>query len=142
MSEKQPSAADYPIAETRPESVRGKRGRSLDDLTLEAVVAGDVTMDDMRITPDALLAQAQIARSVGRESLAANFERAAEMTGLPQEEVVRVYELLRPGRAASRAELNAVADQIERDYGARFLAAFVREAGDVYEKRGLFNVRF
>jgi len=135
-------AADYPVAETRPETVKGARGRSLDDLTLDAVVNGDVTMEDMRITPEALLVQAQIAQSVDRTSLAENFERAAEMTSISQEDVIKIYELLRPGRAASGDELLTAAKYLEENYDAKRLASFLREAAEVYERRGLFQVRF
>ena len=43
--------ADYPLAETRSDKIRGQRGKSLDDITLDAVMAGKVTMEDLRITP-------------------------------------------------------------------------------------------
>ncbi|MEQ8666564.1 MAG: diol dehydratase small subunit [Rhodospirillales bacterium] len=142
MSDKSPGAMDYPIAETQPDRVVGARGRSINDLTIEMVVDGDVTMEDLRITPQALLDQASIARSVGRTMLAANFERAAEMTRVPQEEVVRVYELLRPGRAASRDVLMQAAMNLRDTYGAEKLARFVEEAADVYERRGLYRQRF
>ena len=135
-------AKDYPIAETRPDEVVGARGRSINDLTIEAVVNGDVTMEDLRITPQALLAQARIARSAGRTLLAANFERAAEMTQVPQEEVMRIYELLRPGRAASQDVLTEAAAHLRSTYGAEKLARFVEEAADVYERRGLYQQRF
>ena len=85
------SAKDYPIAETRPEQILGRRKKPLDSLTLEAVIDGEVEIEDFRITPQALLQQAEIARSVGRAALASNLERASEMTKLPQSEVMEVY---------------------------------------------------
>jgi propanediol dehydratase small subunit len=136
------SAADYPVAETRPERVRGARGKTLDELTLEAAVSGDLTMEDLRITPQALLQQAQIARAVGRASLAANFERAAEMTGLPQDEVMHIYEMLRPGRAPEKLALIEAAKRLRDIHQAPRLAEFVEEAADVYHRRGLFRTRF
>ena len=77
----------------------------LTDITLDAVMAGDVTMEDLRITPEALRAQAEIARDAGRPTLALNFERAAELVDVPQDFIMQVYELLRPGRARSRQQL-------------------------------------
>ncbi len=142
MNEKSLTAKDYPIAETRPDNVVGARGRSINDLTIDAVVSGDVTMEDLRITPQALLNQANIARSVERTVLSANFARAAEMTQVPQEDVVRVYELLRPGRAASKEELLKAAAHLRETYRADRLATFVEEAADVYERRGLYRHRF
>ena len=142
MSEKKWDAADYPIAERHPENVRGARGKALADLTLEAVVSGDVTMADLTTTPEALRSQAAIARAVGREALAENFERAAEMNRLSQDDVMRLYELLRPGRAETKDELLAAARDLRDNSGAPRLAQFLEEAAAVYEKRGLFHSRF
>ncbi|WP_193176305.1 diol dehydratase small subunit [Oricola nitratireducens] len=136
------TARNYPMAEKSPERITGQRGKSLDALTLEAAANGDLHMEDLRITPAALLQQAEIARSVGRASLAENFERAAEMTRLPQDEIMRIYELLRPGRARSAAELERMAERFASEYQAHRLAAFVREAAALYERRGLFQLRF
>ena len=97
--------ADYPLAETQPQAVIGPRGKRLTDVTLDAVLAGDVTMEDLRITPAALQAQGEIARDAGRPTLAENFERAAELVAVPQDVIMRIYELLRPGRAKSRQQL-------------------------------------
>lgn len=142
MSGEKLTTADYPLAEKRPELVKGKRGKSLDEITLEALDQGQVTMDDLRITGAALLQQAQIARSAHRETLAANFERAAEMAEVPEDAIMRIYELLRPGRAKSKEDLLAAAKELRETYGAERLAAFVAEAADVYERRGLFKNRF
>lgn len=141
---KKPSltARDYPLAEKTPEHIAGQRGKSLDALTLEAAASGELQMDDLRITPTALLHQAEIARSVGRSALAENFERAAEMARLPQDEIMRVYELLRPGRAQSAAKLQVEAERLASVYEAHRLAALIREAAEVYERRGLFQHRF
>ncbi|NMM43631.1 glycerol dehydratase [Rhodospirillaceae bacterium KN72] len=142
MSDDDLQASDYPIAEKRPERVAGARGKRLEDITVDTVVSGNVTMDDLRITPAALLDQARIARSVGRAALAANFERAAEMTRIPQEDVMRVYELLRPGRAGSKQVLLDAATDLRARFDADQLARFVEEAAAVYEKRGLYRNRF
>jgi len=142
MSEKPLSARDYPTAEKSPDRVAGRRGKPLDDLTLDAAVDGDLEMEDLRITPEALLRQADIAKSVGRAALAGNFERAAEMTRLPQDEIMRVYELLRPGRAKSKSELQDIADSLRSRYETPALASFVEEAAAIYETRGLFRTRY
>ena len=136
------SRTDYPLAETQPDTIRGKRGLRLTDITLDAVMAGDVTMEDLRITPDALRAQADIARDAGRPTLALNFERAAELVDVPQDFIMQVYELLRPGRARSRQQLLDAAATLRRDHGAERMAAFVEEAAQAYEDRGLFTYRF
>lgn len=136
------TAKDYPIAETRPEKVLGHRGKSVEALTLNAVLGGDVEMEDLRITPQALLQQAQIARSVGRAALADNFERAAEMTKVPQQEVMEIYELLRPGRAASKQVMLDAAQRVKTEYNAALLCDFITEAAEYYHKRGLFKKRY
>ena len=136
------TAKDYPIAENRPEEVTGSRGKPLSDLTLDAVIDGRVEMEDLRITPRALVQQAQIAGSVGRGALAGNLERAAEMTRLSQEDVMEIYELLRPGRTTSKDSLLDVAQRLRNKQDAPLLADFVEEAARFYEKRGLFRKRY
>ncbi|HEY7765263.1 MAG TPA: diol dehydratase small subunit, partial [Aestuariivirgaceae bacterium] len=89
---------DYPLSEKRPELVCGQRGKKLSDVTLGALMQGDVEMQDLRITRDALLMQAQIAKAANRSTLAQNFDRAAELVQIPQDFLMHVYELLRPGR--------------------------------------------
>ena len=142
MTGKPLTTDDYPLAEKRPELVRGKRGKALDEITLASVLDDTVTMDDLGITKGALLQQAEIARAAGRETLAQNFERAAELVGVPQDTIMRVYELLRPGRAQSKAELLAAAAQLRSTHGAEKMPAFIEEAAEVYERRGLFKARY
>jgi propanediol dehydratase small subunit len=110
-------------------------GRDPASVTLDAVRDGDVGRDDIRIHPDTLRAQAAVAREHGNPQLAANFERAAELAGLPDDEVLAIYEQLRPGRATA-AELEATATRLT-EAGATLNAALVREAAAVYARRGL-----
>ena len=134
--------ADYPLAETQPEAITGKRGKRLSDITLDAVLAGDVSMEDLSITPAALKAQAEISRDAGRPTLALNFERAAELVDVPQDFIMQVYELLRPGRAKAKQQLLDAASTLRVTYGASRMAEFVEEAAQTYEERGLFTYRF
>lgn len=142
MSGERLTIADYPLAEKRPEIVRGKRGKGLDEITLEALLEDRVALEDLRITPTALRQQAELARAAGRETLAENFERAAELVEVPQDTIMRIYELLRPGRAKAPAELLAAARELREQHGANGMAAFVEEAAAIYERRGLFKKRF
>ena len=119
------TVADYPLAETRSDRIKGKRGKSLDDITLDSVVAGRVTMEDLRITPQALADQAEISRAAGRPTLALNFERAAELVGVPQDFIMSSYEMLRPGRARSREQLLEVANTFRQVYKAERMAKFI-----------------
>ena len=134
--------ADYPLAETRSAEIRGQRGKSLDDITLDAVMAGSITMEDLRITPHALDDQAEIARAANRPTLALNFERAAELVNVPQDFIMSTYEMLRPGRAKSKDQLLQVAKTFRQTYKADRMASFIEEAADVYERRGLYTYRF
>jgi propanediol dehydratase small subunit len=133
---------DYPLAEKRSEDVKGKRGKALAELTLDAVLEGRVTIEDLRITPRALKAQADVARSAGRSRLGENFERAAELVDVPQDEIMAVYELLRPGRAKDKIVLMDAAARMRKIYKAEMIAAFIEEAAVVYETRGLFKKRY
>ena len=75
---------DYPLSEKRPELIAGQRGRKLGDITLDALASGEVQMEDLRITRQALQYQAEIARAAGRPTLAENFERGAELVDVPE----------------------------------------------------------
>ncbi len=97
------------------------------EITLDAVLEGRVSMDDLRITPEALEAQARVAESAGRRQLAENLRRAAELVAVPQEKILAVYEALRPGRA-DRNELLGLAVEMEERYRAPRCAALIREA--------------
>jgi len=142
MREKKLNQQDFPIAETRPSEVKGKRGMALSELTIEAILEGTVGLDDLQITSEALLQQAEIAKSAGRKTLSENFERAAEMNNLPNSEVMEIYELLRPGRAESMSTLLGAAKKIRNKYQAERLAKFIEEAAEFYDKRGLFKKRY
>jgi propanediol dehydratase small subunit len=134
--------ADYPLAETQPENIKGLGGKQLSAMTLENVMAGSVEMKDLRIAPEALRAQAEIAGAANRPTLAKNFERAAELVNVPQDLIMATYELLRPGRAKSKDELMAAAKLLRETYQAQAIADYVEEAADVYERRGLFKFRY
>ena len=136
------SAQDYPLAENRPDLVRGQRGKSLDVLNLATLESGDVVMEDLRITAGALEMQAGIARTVNRSKLADNFERAAELVDIPQDYLMVIYELLRPGRARDKVALQNIADDLRSRFKATRMAEFIEEAAEVYERRGLFTSRY
>jgi propanediol dehydratase small subunit len=128
--------ADYPLGTQRPDLVRTPSGLGLDELTLEALRAGRLDASEMRATAETLELQAQVARAAGRAQLAANLERAAELTAVPDEVILEVYTALRPHRSTA-GELEGWADRLERDFQATMTAAFVREARAVYAKRNL-----
>ena len=82
--------------------------------------------------------QAAKARDAGFVQLSHNFLRAAELTVVPDNEILAIYELLRPGRS-THAELCTTADKLELIYGASETAAFVRDAAAEYLRRNLFR---
>lgn len=126
---------DYPLGSRRPDLVTTPSGRPLAEVTLAAARAGDLTPDDIRATADTLRRQAEVARAAGRSQLAAGIERAAELTAVPDDELLAIYTALRPGRS-STDELEAWAARLD-ERGAVRTAAFVREAGAAYRERGL-----
>ena len=129
-----------PVLDERGQPVFGAR----DDADVEKVAAVGLPfwLAGGRGTPEALRAQGDIARDAGRPTLAENFERAAELVDVPQETVMRIYEPLRPGRAKSKEQLLDAARLLRDGHGAERMAAFVEEAAEVYEARGLFTFRF
>lgn len=132
----------YPLSEKAPHLVRTPTGLGLSDFTVDAALEGRLSPEDLAITPEVLRLQAGIARASGRDKLAENFERAAELTAVPQKVLLDTYELLRPGRAKSAAELTERAALMRRDYNAPLIAALIDEAAKVYDRRGLFTTRF
>ena len=133
---------DYPLAETRSAEVRGQRGKSLDEISLASVISGETTMEDLRITPQALADQAEISRAANRPTLALNFERAAELVNVPQDFIMSSYELLRPGRAKTKQQILDVAHIFRQAHNAPGIATFFEEAAEIYERRGLYTHRF
>ncbi len=134
--------ADYPLAETRSADVKGQRGKSLDEISLDSVISGQTTMEDLRITPQALGDQAEISRAANRPTLALNFERAAELVNVPQDFIMSSYELLRPGRAKTKQQILDVAQIFRQTHNAPGIADFFEEAAEIYERRGLYTHRF
>ena len=127
----------YPLGEHARGEAVSRSGKALDELTLERLRAGHVAPEDLTIHPQTLRAQAEIAEGAGFGQLAANLRRAAELALVPNEKVLAVYEALRPYRVTYE-RLVALADELERDYGASENARLIREAAEVYKTRGLF----
>ena len=129
-------AVDYPLSLNRKDLLTTPNGKPIDAITMDSVMSGEVSASDLRITPETLRLQAQIAEKVGRKQLGANLRRAAEMTVISDERVLQIYNALRPN-ASTKAELDAIAVELDTQYGATLLAGLVREAADVYERRDI-----
>ncbi|MCC5910636.1 MAG: diol dehydratase small subunit [Clostridiaceae bacterium] len=125
---------DYPLAQKRPELLKAPTGKKLEDITLEKVLNGEVKPEDVRIAPETLELQAQIADADGRIAISRNFRRAAELIAIPDERILEIYNALRPYRS-TKEELLEIAKELEEKYSAKINGAFVREAAEVYEKR-------
>jgi propanediol dehydratase small subunit len=110
--------------------------RTLDELDVEAILAGELTIEDFRISGETLRRQAEAAEAAGYRQLAGNLRRASELTHISSQEVLDIYDMLRPGRA-THAQLLALANRLERDLDAPLTAALVREAAEVYLERGV-----
>ena len=128
----------YPLFDNVLSQLRTASGRPLSEITAEAAARGELSMADLQISAETLRAQAQVARQGGYPQLAENLTRAAELTAVPNAEVLRMYNLLRPGRATA-AELDALAASLEGEYRAPECARLVREAAGVYQARGLLR---
>lgn len=124
---------DYPIAKKHPEWIDLGQGRDLSHITMDNVMAGHITMDDLKISPSILKAQSQIAKAGGRDQIELNFSRAAEMTKVSDKRLLEMYNALRPYRS-SKQELLDIASELD-GLGAPICANFVREAAENYERR-------
>jgi len=128
----------YPLIEHAYEELHTASGKRLSDITLDAIAEGGITTSDVRISKATLLAQAEIAHNSGYPQLAANLKRAAELTAVPNDELLAMYERIRPGRGTYE-QLLELAIRLETVYGAYETGRFVREAADVYRARGLLK---
>lgn len=137
----QPGPADSGSAQTGSaesglaQSVQALSGRPVGELTLNAVRRGEISLPDLRIHPGTLEHQAQVAQQHGNPQLAENLRRAAELTGLGDDEVLAIYEALRPGRSTA-AQLTTLATSLEAR-GLPRCAALLTEAAEIYTRRGL-----
>ncbi len=124
----------YPLIDN--EDLQTATGRPVDEVTLENLA--DLQPDDLQVKAETLHSQAQIALEAGYVQLAANLTRAAELTRVPNEELLQMYDLLRPGRS-SYERLQALATHLEEHYQATENAKLVREAAEAYRARGLLR---
>ena len=124
---------DYPFDNKHQEWFDLGQGRDLSYITMDNVMAGHITMDDLKISPSILKAQGQIAKAGGRDQIELNFSRAAEMTKVSDNRLLEMYNALRPYRS-SKQELLDIASELD-GLGAPICANFVREAAENYERR-------
>lgn len=131
-------ASDYPLGTKRPDLVTTPSGLGLAEITLDALREGRLAAEDLRATPETLRRQSAVALAAGRKPLADNLARAAELASVPAETILDIYTALRPHRSTAE-ELGAWAGRLESELSAPLTAAFVREALEAYEARGLLS---
>lgn len=120
------------------EQVRTKTGKSASDITIENIINGTVTSEDIKVSRETLLTQAGIAMDNDRVQLGQNFVRGAEMVDIPDELLLQIYNQLRPNRS-TKQELLAAAERLQKEFGAYECARLILQAAEVYEKRGVLR---
>ncbi|MBO5929483.1 MAG: diol dehydratase small subunit [Clostridia bacterium] len=126
----------YPLGVHHKDSITSKTGKKLTDITLEEVLKGHVSSEDIKISKETLKAQGQVAKENGSEPMEKNFERAAELIAVPDDVILKMYDKLRPNRS-TKTELVTMAQELIEKYNAPNCAKLVLEAAEVYEKRGI-----
>ncbi|MFB4165529.1 diol dehydratase small subunit [Alteribacillus sp. JSM 102045] len=128
----------YPLGSIRQDLLETPTGKSYNSLTLERAINGEVQAEDLRIGSNTLLMQAEIAESEGRNQLAKNFRRAAELINISDDRILEIYNALRPN-VSTKDELLSIARELEEKYEAFENAKLVQEAASVYERRDLLR---
>lgn len=126
----------YPLGELEKEQIRSKTGKKLTEITLDEVMKGHISSDDIKISKEMLKAQGQVAKEAGNDPMEKNFERAAELVDVPDDVILKMYDKLRPNRS-TKLELVQMAQELIEKYNAKNCARLVMEAAEVYEKRGI-----
>lgn len=126
----------YPLGQYEREFIQSKTGKKLEEITLDEVLKGHISSDDIKISKETLKAQGQVAAENGNFPMEKNFERAAELTEVPDEVILKMYDKLRPNRS-TKLELVMMAQELIETYGAKHCARLVMEAAEIYEKRGI-----
>lgn len=130
--------ADFPLYEKHQADIKTSTGKKMKEFTIEAVLNGQLTSEDCRISAEILEAHAQIEDSAGNCQIAETLRKSAEMTRIPDERIMEIYNTLRP-RCSTKEALILIAEELDNKYNAPRNAAFVRDAIKVYEKRNMFK---
>lgn len=128
----------YPLSKSIPDKIKSKTGKTVNEINIENILSGKITSDDIKISKETLIKQGEIAEDAGRPQLKENFDRAAELTEVPDDVILKIYNMLRPNRSTKNELLN-VAAELRDKYSAAKTADFVLEAAKVYETRGILK---
>ena len=106
MGERALGVADYPLAEKRPELIEGRRGkRARRHHARQAARRRGGARRSAHHAGGAAACRRRSRAPRGARCWRANFKRAAELVDVPQDFIMAVYELLRPGRAKDKEPL-------------------------------------
>lgn len=108
-----------------------------DNITVGNAVDAKLSLSDLRMDPAVLAHQAVVAEAGGNPQLAENFLRAAELATMDDDDVMNLYEALRPHRSTAE-QLAELGTSLEAR-GASRSAALVRQAAEAYARRGLLR---
>ena len=128
--------SNYPLGQHEADTITSKTGKKLSQITLDEVKRGSVTAEDIKISPEMLKRQGQVAAEADNPQMEANFERAAELVNVPDDVILKMYDKLRPNRS-TKTELVLMAKELLEKYKAPYCAKLVLEAAEIYEKRGI-----
>ena len=88
----------YPLGEYEKDKITSKTGKRLEDITLSEVMKNHVGPEDIKISRHTLEAQGEVALAAGNEAMKRNFQRAAELVDVPDDVILKIYDMLRPNR--------------------------------------------
>ena len=125
----------YPLGAGARADVRSATGKTVAEITLDAAASGSLGSRDVAISAETLRVQAGFAQRGGNRQLGENLRRAAELVAFEDDELLRFYDMLRPGRSSAE-ELDSLATTLAAR-GADRCAELVREAREAYIRRGL-----
>ena len=128
--------SSYPLGQNEADTITSKTGKKLSDITLDEVKRGNVQAEDIKISPEMLKRQGQVAAEADNPQMEANFQRASELANVPDAVILNMYNKLRPNRSAKK-ELVLMAQELLEKYNAPHCAKLVLEAAEIYEKRGI-----
>jgi propanediol dehydratase small subunit len=117
---------------------RAESQMEIGNITLANVRLGRIGPNDLTIRRSTLMNQAQRADAEGYPQLARNFRRAAELTSVPNDALLEVYEKLRPYRA-TYYELLAMSQELAARYDAPETGEYIRQAAEVYREKDLLK---
>ena len=111
--------------------IRSKTGKALEDITMDSVLSGDITPEDIKISKEQLHYQGKVAREHGRVQMEQNFVRAGEMVDMEDALLLEIYDKLRPNRS-TKQELLEYAARLKNEYQAVECTKLIRQAASLY----------